>query len=117
MNPTHEYECPNCHNDVVVPDNEDKAVTCHHCDAALAVNRDAETVGGIWRDLTSLSVAPVSDFYVLAAMVKYGGSFAQALAQAARLADDNNLARIKAGWPDYWAKYTEMARIKPQANP
>ena len=46
---------------------------------------------------------------VIIAMQQYGGGFVQALALAALRADDANLARIKAGWPEYWRKYTIMA--------
>lgn len=54
------------------------------------------------------------DLLVIEAMEKYGGSFVVALAQAARRADADNLARIKATWPEYWQQYTEMAD-KPNA--
>lgn len=50
------------------------------------------------------------DLKVIEAMEKYGGSFVVALAQAARRADADNLARIKATWPEYWQQYTEMAK-------
>ena len=53
---------------------------------------------------------PLDDFYVIRAMSRYGGSFVRQLAEAARYADDNNLARIKQTWPEYWAQYTEMGR-------
>jgi len=56
---------------------------------------------------------PITDIDVLKAMQIYGGAFAHALAVAGLHADKHNLARIKAGWPDYWAKYTGFAqRIK-----
>lgn len=44
-------------------------------------------------------------------MRKYGGGFVIALAQAAHIADDENLRRIKAAWPEYWKKYAELAQI------
>lgn len=50
------------------------------------------------------------DLKVVEAMEKYGGSFVVALAQAARRADANNLAKIKATWPEYWQQYLEMAK-------
>ena len=38
-------------------------------------------------------------------MEQYGGSFAKALGRAMRLADEENLTRIEAGWPEYMVKY------------
>lgn len=52
------------------------------------------------------------DLAVIEAMEKYGGSFVVALAKAARRADSDNLAKIKATWPEYWQQYTEMAKWK-----
>lgn len=49
------------------------------------------------------------DLKVIEAMKKYGGSFASHLAQAASCADAENLEKIKATWPEYWQRYTEMA--------
>ena len=45
------------------------------------------------------------DYWTIEAMAKYGGSFVKALAEAARRADPQNLARIKMAWPEYWAEY------------
>lgn len=53
-----------------------------------------------------------SDFATVNAMIQFGGSFVRALAQACRLADTENLARIKAAFPEYWAKYEELASLK-----
>lgn len=41
------------------------------------------------------------DLDVIDAMEKYGGSFVAALAQAARRADADNLAKIKATFSEY----------------
>ena len=49
------------------------------------------------------------DLKVIEAMETYGGSFVTALAQAARQADQYNLAKIKETWPEYWSTYTKMA--------
>lgn len=54
------------------------------------------------------------DIKVIDAMEAYGGSFVAALAQAARRADSTNLAKIKETWSDYWAQYTEMAKLHDQ---
>lgn len=56
--------------------------------------------------------ATPADYEILAAMRKYGGGFVIALAQAAHVADDENLRRIKSAWPEYWAQYTEFAKIE-----
>jgi hypothetical protein len=43
-------------------------------------------------------------------MMEYGGSFVRKLGAAALVADTENLAKIKATWPDYWAQYQRMAK-------
>jgi hypothetical protein len=43
-------------------------------------------------------------------MMEYGGSFVRKLGAAALVADQENLAAIKATWPDYWAQYQRMAQ-------
>ena len=43
-------------------------------------------------------------------MMEYGGSFVRKLGAAALVADQDNLAKIKATWPDYWAQYDRMAK-------
>ena len=50
------------------------------------------------------------DHKVIKAMLRYGGSFVQSLANCAMRADANNLAKIKAPWPDYWQEYTNFAK-------
>jgi hypothetical protein len=51
----------------------------------------------------------IDDYLVLQAMRKDGGSFVRALAAAATCADSDNLARIKAAWPEYWARDSLLA--------
>lgn len=51
------------------------------------------------------------DSATIEAMLRYGGSFVQALAEAARRADDDNFERIKKAWPEYWQRYSEMGRL------
>jgi hypothetical protein len=51
------------------------------------------------------------DLAITDAMEQYGGSFVKALAVAARRADPDNLAKIKATWPEYWQRYTEMVEM------
>ena len=50
------------------------------------------------------------DFDVARTMIEYGGSFVRKLGAAALVADQDNLAKIKATWPDYWAQYAQMAK-------
>lgn len=42
--------------------------------------------------------------------MEYGGSFVRKLGAAAFVADSENLAKIKATWPDYWSQYSRMAK-------
>jgi hypothetical protein len=44
-------------------------------------------------------------------MITYGGSVAEKLGQLYRLGSENNRLKIKATWPDYWQKYTELAEL------
>ncbi len=50
------------------------------------------------------------DFDVASTMIEYGGSFVRKLGAAALVADLENLAKIKATWPDYWSQYDRMAK-------
>ncbi len=59
---------------------------------------------------------PISDFAIVEMMDKYGGSFARALAEAARRADTENLDRLKSAFPEMWAEYAELARLREVAN-
>lgn len=59
-------------------------------------------------------MSDVSDEDVIRAMRHYGGSFAKSLAEAAMRADPENLARIKMAWPDYWQRYSQLAKMMPK---
>jgi hypothetical protein len=48
------------------------------------------------------------DYWTIEAMSKYGGSFVKALAEMARHADRQNLAKIKMTWIEYWTEYEKM---------
>lgn len=48
------------------------------------------------------------DEKVVEAMENYGGSFVRAIAHAARLADRENLERIKTAFSDYWNQYLKQ---------
>ena len=50
-----------------------------------------------------------SDELILSVMSIYGGSFVQALAEAALRADPENLERLKNAFPEYWDEYKKMA--------
>jgi hypothetical protein len=52
----------------------------------------------------------MEDFDVVSAMIEYGGSFVRKLGAAALVADPENLDKIKATWPDYWATYARTAK-------
>ncbi len=55
------------------------------------------------------------DWATVQAMYKHGGSFVHHLAYAAMSADEDNYARLKAAFPEIWAKYGEMAKRKEAA--
>ena len=46
---------------------------------------------------------------VYKAMLKYGGGFVMALAEAFVHADENNLDRLKTAFPEIWRSYKSMA--------
>jgi hypothetical protein len=56
----------------------------------------------------------ITDSQIMHAMASNGGGFASALAQAAFRADPENLARIKAAFPELWATYAEAAACVAQ---
>lgn len=47
----------------------------------------------------------IADLKAIENMHQRGGNFARALAHAAAAADPENLAKIKATWPDMWDRY------------
>lgn len=53
----------------------------------------------------------MTDYRIVQTMLRFGGSFAKALAVACERADDDNLARIKRAFPELWSEYAEMARL------
>lgn len=56
----------------------------------------------------------MTDEEIATAMYAYGGSFVSALANAWERADSTNQARLKAAFPDLFAKYRELAELKRQ---
>ena len=53
--------------------------------------------------------APAPSVATITAMRIYGGSFAQTIARAYQLADDDNAARLVGAFPDLFARYAEIA--------
>ena len=53
----------------------------------------------------------VTDFQLFAAMARYGGSFAKAIAEAATRADANNMTRLKHAFPELIDEYRDMAAL------
>ena len=51
---------------------------------------------------------------VIRAMRTHGGSFVRALAEAWMYADSDNCARIEKAFPEYVAKYQEIAAMMPK---
>ena len=47
----------------------------------------------------------IADLQAVENMHRHGGAFARALAHAAAAADPENLAKIKATWPEMWQTY------------
>ena len=45
------------------------------------------------------------DSRIIEAMSKYGGSFAKAIANAAKLADEYNYNKLKQAFPGLWERY------------
>lgn len=56
------------------------------------------------------------DKQTLRAMIVYGGNFVRHLAVAALHADANNLVRIKAAFPELWARYEEFAKLDKEGE-
>jgi len=49
-----------------------------------------------------------NDLHVSEMMEKYGGSFVEALSVCIHKADDVNIEKLRAAFPEYWEKYAEM---------
>lgn len=58
----------------------------------------------------------VSDQDITDAMIAFGGGFMQALGRLFRHADEDNRARLRAAFPEYWAKYAELVCMLPEAR-
>lgn len=53
----------------------------------------------------------IQDLRIIEAMSKYGGSFAKAVANAAKFADDNNYNTLKRSFPELWERYEKFVFI------
>ena len=49
------------------------------------------------------------DNVILESMLEHGGSFAKAIALAARAADSENYLRLRVAFPDLWERYATYA--------
>lgn len=47
--------------------------------------------------------------HILEAMDRFGGSFASALAAAARAADIINYNKLRRAFPEYWERFAELS--------
>lgn len=65
-------------------------------------------------NITTGAVTVVNDEQVIHAMETHGGSFVRALARAARAADVDNFAKLKAAFPELWADYAATATLLEQ---
>jgi len=51
----------------------------------------------------------MTDWEIVQAMLRYGGSFAQALARCWQAADVHNQQRIRVAFADVWLTYRDLA--------
>jgi hypothetical protein len=57
-----------------------------------------------------------TDLEVVTAMLRYGGSFAQALARCWQAADPINQQRIRVAFADIWLQYGELVERARRAT-
>ena len=55
-------------------------------------------------------------FDVTEAMIDHGGSFVRTLGELFRKADDINVVKLKAAFPEYWTRYSLLATRAPQRS-
>ena len=53
----------------------------------------------------------MQDFRIIDAMSQYGGSFAKAIANAAKVADSENYNKLKQAFPELWERYESFVFI------
>lgn len=58
----------------------------------------------------------ISDYDVIEAMLKYGGSFIQSLARCWQAGDYINQEKLKTAFPEYWSQYSSLAEAEKNAR-
>lgn len=53
----------------------------------------------------------IQDSRIIDAMSQYGGSFAKAIANAAKYADNDNYNKLKTAFPELWERYEKFVFI------
>ena len=53
----------------------------------------------------------IQDSRIIDAMSKYGGSFAKAIGNAAKFADEDNYNKLKQAFPELWERYESFVFI------
>jgi hypothetical protein len=54
----------------------------------------------------------MSDYEIVETMIAYGGAFIRRLGQAWQSADTTNQRRLKDAFPEYWAEYEIIAKLR-----
>lgn len=54
-------------------------------------------------------MSDMTNYEVTEAMIRHGGGFVSGLGRLFRQADADNQRRLKDAFPEYWAKYTDIA--------
>jgi len=73
--------------------------------------------GRCWDDVETHQVLILSEYEVLEAMTRFGGSFVKQLAVLIRLADYTNKRKLLAAFPEYIEEYRELARLSAVGEP
>ena len=55
------------------------------------------------------------DYEITEAMIVYGGGFVSGLGRLFRQADDDNRAKLKTAFQEYWTKYGEIAIVRAES--
>jgi hypothetical protein len=56
-------------------------------------------------------MTPATDYDIVNAMDRFGGSFVRNLAACCHTADPVNFLKLKAAFPDVWAEYAELVQM------
>lgn len=92
----------------------DEGVICPSCGGVRGSRGGGETRA----DAASERVEPPSSMThderlgIMKAMLTHGGGFVRALGAAMFRADDENLRKLEAAFPEYIAQYREVAKMK-----